>query len=49
MRFNGMRSVPGLILAACATLTFIAACGNSQSGRSGTFFGRPQVSIHGSG
>jgi hypothetical protein len=42
MRFNGMRSVPGLVLAACATLTFIAACGNSQSGRSGTFFGRPQ-------
>jgi hypothetical protein len=42
MHFNGMRSVAGLVLATCSTLTLIAACGNGQSGKSGTFFGPSQ-------
>jgi hypothetical protein len=37
-----MRRYAGSILAACATLTLLSACGNSQSAKSGTFFGPSQ-------
>ena len=42
MHSNDMRSVAGLILASCATLTFLAACGNGRSDKAGTFFGSSQ-------
>jgi uncharacterized protein len=42
MYSNDMRSVAGPILAACVTLTFLAACGNGQSDKGGTFFGPSQ-------
>ncbi|HEX8934163.1 MAG TPA: DUF5602 domain-containing protein [Pseudonocardiaceae bacterium] len=37
-----MRRYAASILSSCVALTFLAACGNGQSNKSGTFFGSPQ-------
>ncbi|MDQ3901114.1 MAG: DUF5602 domain-containing protein [Actinomycetota bacterium] len=42
MLSRAMRRYAGPILAACVALTSLAACGNGQSNKSGTFYGPPQ-------
>lgn len=42
MHTRAMRRYAGPILAACVALTSLAACGNGQTNKSGTFYGAPQ-------
>jgi hypothetical protein len=42
MHSRAMRRYAGPILAACVGLTSLAACGNGESNKSGTFYGQPQ-------
>jgi hypothetical protein len=42
MRSRRMRRCLKMTLAACASLILVAACGNGQADKSGTFFGPPQ-------
>ena len=42
MHFRSMRRYAAPILAACVALTSLAACGNGQTNKSGTFYGAPQ-------